>query len=123
MTALDLVRSEAFIDGQWSAADDGGRFDVVNPADGSVITSVADLGRAETARAIEAAAIAQKAWAKRTVKDRGAVLRRWYELLLDNSEALAQLMTAEMGKPIGESRGEVTYGASLRRTRRRSWLF
>ncbi|MEZ5279221.1 MAG: NAD-dependent succinate-semialdehyde dehydrogenase [Acidimicrobiales bacterium] len=113
MAALDLVRSEAFIDGQWSAADDGSRFDVVNPADGSVITSVADLGRAETARAIEAAAIAQKAWAKRTAKDRGAVMRRWYELLLDNSEALAQLMTAEMGKPIGESRGEVTYGASF----------
>ncbi|MHB1373327.1 MAG: NADP-dependent succinate-semialdehyde dehydrogenase [Thauera sp.] len=113
LTDAALLRTEAYIDGQWIQADAGARFAVSNPADGSVIASVPDLGAAETRRAIAAAEAALPAWRARTAKERAAVLRRWFELILANQEDLAVLMTAEQGKPLSEARGEVAYGASF----------
>ncbi len=108
-----LLRTQAYIGGEWVDADSGATFDVTDPATGDVIASVADLGVEETRRAVDVADAAQKAWAARTAKDRGAILRRWYELFHEHSEDLARIMTLEMGKPIGESRGEVVYAASF----------
>ncbi len=108
---MKLVETAAFIDGLWIEA--AATFEVTNPADGSVIAKVADLGAAETAVAIEAAHRAFPAWAARTAKDRGAILRRWSDLMLAHADDLARLMTAEQGKPLAEARGEVVYGASF----------
>jgi len=109
----DLLREQAFIDGAWTGADDGATFDVTNPADGESLAAVADLGPAETERAVQAALAAWSEWRKRTAKDRAAVLRRWYDLILEHRNDLGMLMTAEQGKPLSESRGEVLYGASF----------
>jgi succinate-semialdehyde dehydrogenase/glutarate-semialdehyde dehydrogenase len=108
-----LLRSQAFVGGQWVDADDGRAFAVTNPADGAEIGRVPALGQAETRRAIEAAAGAFPAWRAKTAKERAAILRKWYELILANAEDLAVLMTAEQGKPLAEARGEVIYGASF----------
>jgi len=108
---MTLIETRAFIDGQWIAAE--ATFEVVNPADGNVIAEVADLGAAETRTAIAAAHRAFPAWAARTAKDRGAILRRWSDLILARTDELARLMTAEQGKPLAEARGEVAYGASF----------
>ncbi|MFZ0269880.1 NAD-dependent succinate-semialdehyde dehydrogenase [Caulobacter sp.] len=108
---LELVETAAFIDGLWIESET--TFEVLNPADGTVITRVADLGASETRVAIEAAHRAFPAWAARTAKARGAILRKWSDLMLVHSEALARLMTAEQGKPLAESRGEVAYGAAF----------
>ncbi|GAA0311056.1 NAD-dependent succinate-semialdehyde dehydrogenase [Rhodovulum strictum] len=109
----DLLVSRAFVGGAWIEADDGARFEVRNPATGAVLASVPDLGRAETARAIEAARGAQVAWAARPAKERAQVLRRWYELMMAAQEDLAVILTAEMGKPLAEARGEIAYGAAF----------
>ncbi|PVM86905.1 NAD-dependent succinate-semialdehyde dehydrogenase [Caulobacter radicis] len=111
MTALNLVETEAFIDGLWIGGE--ATFDVTNPADGALIARVADLGAGETRIAIEAAHRAFPAWAARTAKERGAILRRWSDLMLAHADDLARLMTAEQGKPLAESKGEVSYGASF----------
>ena len=111
LTDSRLLQSDAFIDGQWVAASQ--RFPVRNPATDDVIADVADLGEAEARRAIEAAARAFPAWRKKTAKERAAILRRWFELIMANQEDLARLMTAEQGKPLAETRGEVAYGASF----------
>ena len=108
-----LLRNKALVGGAWIDADSGATFDVVNPADGTLVASVASLGVPETRRAIAAAEAAQKEWARRTAKDRGVIMRRWYELLLDHQEDLARIMTMEMGKPIRESRGEVVFAANF----------
>ncbi|MBR3369262.1 MAG: NAD-dependent succinate-semialdehyde dehydrogenase [Rhodobacteraceae bacterium] len=108
-----LLETRAFVGGEWVDADDGARFDVRNPARGDVIAQVADLGRAETARAIAAADKARHGWAARTGKDRAGVLRKWFDLMMDNQEDLALILTAEMGKPLSEARGEIAYGASF----------
>ena len=108
-----LLRTQAYVGGEWIDADSGATFDVTDPATGEVVASVADLGVHETRRAVDLAEVAQKGWAARTAKDRGAVLRRWYELFLEHKEDLALIMTSEMGKPIGESRGEVVYAANF----------
>ncbi len=108
-----LLRTDAFIDGTWCPADGGTAFAVANPADGSHLADVADLGARETRRAIEAAARAFPAWRDRLAKDRAVLMRRWMSLILDNQEDLAVLMTAEGGKPLAEARGEVAYGASF----------
>ena len=108
-----LLRTQAYVGGEWIDADSGATFAVTDPATGEVVASVADLGVDETRRAVDLAEVAQKAWAARTAKDRGAVLRRWYELFLEHKEDLALIMTSEMGKPIGESRGEVVYAANF----------
>ncbi|ENO75246.1 NADP-dependent succinate-semialdehyde dehydrogenase [Thauera sp. 63] len=108
-----LLRTRAYIDGAWTEADDGARFDVLNPADGGVLASVPDMGAAEARRAIEAAAAALPAWRARTAKERAAILRKWFELIMAHQEDLAVLMTSEQGKPLAEARGEVAYGASF----------
>lgn len=91
----------------------GQTFEVTNPADGAVLATLPDMGAAETAAAIDAAHAAFPAWGARTAKDRGAILRRWSDLILEHTERLAALMTAEQGKPLAEARGEVAYGASF----------
>ncbi|HQW08032.1 MAG TPA: NADP-dependent succinate-semialdehyde dehydrogenase [Steroidobacteraceae bacterium] len=108
-----LLRQQCYIDGQWVDADSKRALDVVNPASGEKLGTVPNAGAAETRRAIEAAARAFPAWAARTAKDRGAILRRWSDLMLANQEDLATLMTAEQGKPLAESKGEIAYAASF----------
>ena len=108
-----LLETRGLIAGEWVAADDGATFDVINPARGDVVARVADFSRTETARAIEAAEAARHAWAARPAKERAQILRKWYDLMVANTEDLAIILTAEMGKPLAESRGEVAYGASF----------
>jgi len=108
-----LLATRAYVAGQWIAADDGTTFPVTNPARGDVIAHVPNLGRTETARAIAAAQIAQKDWAARTGKERAGVLRRWFDLMMAAQDDLALILTAEMGKPLAEARGEIAYGASF----------
>ncbi|WP_271106055.1 NAD-dependent succinate-semialdehyde dehydrogenase [Pseudomonas tohonis] len=110
---LNLLREQAYVNGQWIEADDEGRFAVTNPANGELIAEVASLGRVETARAIDAAQAALPAWRARTAKERSTILRRWYELIMANQEDLARLLSWEQGKPLAESRGEIAYGASF----------
>jgi len=106
-----LIREACFIDGAWVEGER--TFAVKNPATGEVLAHVPDMGAAETERAIAAAKAAQEPWAALTAKDRAAVLKRWHALILENAEDLALIMTAEQGKPLAESRGEVAYGASF----------
>ena len=108
-----LLATKAYVAGQWIEADDGATFAVTNPARGDVICHVPDLGRAETARAIAAAEAAMKDWAKRTGKDRANVLRKWFNLMMEHQDDLGAILTAEMGKPLAEAKGEVAYGASF----------
>ncbi|WP_343117161.1 NAD-dependent succinate-semialdehyde dehydrogenase [Ostreiculturibacter nitratireducens] len=108
-----LLATKAFVAGEWVDADDGATFPVTNPARGDVICHVPDLSRVETARAIDAAAAAQKEWAARTGKERAAVMRRWYDLMMANQDDLGTILTAEMGKPLAEAKGEIAYGASF----------
>lgn len=108
-----LFRSRAYIDGQWADADSGATFEVRNPATGGRLGTVPSMGETETRRAIIAAEDAGPAWRARTAKDRAAILRRWHDLMLANQDDLAALMTAEQGKPLAESRGEIAYAASF----------
>lgn len=108
-----LLKADAYIDGQWRGAADGSRFDVLNPATGAVIASLPDMGVAETREAIEAANAAWPAWRQKTGKERAGILRKLFFLMIENQEDLAQLITAEGGKPLAESRGEVAYGAAF----------
>ena len=108
-----LLRRECHIDGQWVGADDGAEIDVLNPATGERLGTVPRLGAAETRTAIAAADRALPAWRAKTAKQRAAVLRRWFELMVENQDDLAVLMTAEQGKPLAEARGEVLYAASF----------
>ncbi|MDF3837761.1 NAD-dependent succinate-semialdehyde dehydrogenase [Cupriavidus basilensis] len=108
-----LLRSQAFIGGQWQDADSGATFAVTNPVDGSAIGTVPLMGAAETARAIESARVAQAAWRRKTARERAQVLRAWYGLMLANADDLALLMTTEQGKPLAEARGEALYAASF----------
>ena len=108
-----LATDKALIAGEWIAAGDAGKtFDVTNPSTGDVIATLPNMGRAETARAIDAAYKAQKLWAAKTGKERAAVLRKLYDLLVANADDLATILTTEMGKPLAEAKGEVLYGAS-----------
>ncbi len=108
-----LLETRAYVAGEWSNADDGKTFDVVNPARGDVIAQVADLSRAEVARAIAAAAVAMKDWAARPAKERAQIMRRWFDLMMANQDDLGTILTAEMGKPLAEAKGEIAYGASF----------
>jgi succinate-semialdehyde dehydrogenase/glutarate-semialdehyde dehydrogenase len=108
-----LFRQQAYLDGAWVDADGGATIDVDNPATGDVLGTVPKMGAAETRRAIEAAEAALPAWRAKTAKERAQILRRWFELMMANQEDLAALMTAEQGKPLAESRGEIAYAASF----------
>lgn len=108
-----LLKNQAYINGQWVDAKSGNTFAVSNPATGETITQVAKLGAEETADAIAAAEIAMVGWRALPAKSRAIILRRWFDLLMENQEDLAIIMTAEQGKVLAESRGEVAYGASF----------
>ncbi len=108
-----LLVTKAFLAGKWVDSDASTTFEVVNPARGDVIAQVADLGRIETARAIKAADEAMKGWAGRTAKERSNILRAWFNLMVENADDLAIILTAEQGKPLAEAKGEIIYGASF----------
>src|SRR5277367_4190154 len=108
-----LLRELCFIDGGWSAADNGAILDVTNPATSEKLGSIPNMGAAETRRAIAAAAAALPAWRARTAKERAIIMRRWFDLMTENQEDLATLMTAEQGKPLAESKTEILYAASF----------
>jgi succinate-semialdehyde dehydrogenase / glutarate-semialdehyde dehydrogenase len=106
-----LLKDKCYINGAWVGG--AATIDVTNPVDESVICSVPRLGTKDTRDAIEGAEKAQKLWAKKTAKDRAGILRKWFTLMMENHEDLAQILTAEQGKPLAESRGEIAYGASF----------
>ena len=108
-----LFRQQCYIAGQWCDAADGATLPVNNPATGEILGTVPKMGAAETRRAIEAAGEAFPAWRLKTAKERAGILRRWFELMIENLEDLAVLMTAEQGKPLAESKGEIAYAASF----------
>src|SRR6056297_3252636 len=107
-----LLAEKAYIGGQWVDGDNG-TFEVTNPARGDVIAHVADLSRAQVARAIAEAEVAQKDWAKWTGKERAAVLRKFFDLMMENQHDLGVILTAEQVKPLAEAKGEIAYGASF----------
>ena len=106
-----LLKTDALINGQWIAGSS--RFDITDPATGTLLTSVANLGPVETEAAIAAANAAWPAWKAKTAKERSIILRKWYDLLMANQDDLGRIMTAEQGKPLPEAKGEVAYGASF----------
>lgn len=107
-----LLKTRCFIDGEWVGAE-APQIDVTDPATGEVIATVPSLGAKETREAIEAAHRAQKEWAARPAKERAAVLRRWFDLMMENQDDLAAILTAEQGKPLTEAKGEIAYAASF----------
>ena len=109
----ELFRQQAYIGGRWCEADNGTSFQVTNPATGEVLGQVPDMGAAETRRAIEAAKAAWPGWRRKTAKERANLLRKWHDLMMANLDDLARLMTAEQGKPLAESKGEIGYAASF----------
>ncbi len=108
-----LIKTGAYVNGAFVGAARGTVFPVSNPSTGETLAELPDMDAGDVARAVEAAEAARASWAARTAKDRAAVLRRWYDLMMANQEDLAAIMTAEQGKPLAESRGEVAYGASF----------
>lgn len=108
-----LLCQQSFVAGHWIDADDGKTLPVFNPATGELIGNVADLGKAETNRAVEAACEAWPAWRRRTADERAAILRRWHELLVRHADDLAMILTSEQGKPLREAKGEILYAASF----------
>jgi len=108
-----LLRERCYIDGAWVTTDDGATLPVHNPATGAALGVIPNLGVVETRRAIDAAAAALPAWAARTAKERAVLLRRWFDLIVAAQDDLAVLMTAEQGKPLAESKGEIAYAASF----------
>jgi len=108
-----LLRQQAYIDGAWCDAVEGKTVDVINPATGDTLGTVPHMGAQETRRAIAAANAAWPAWRKKTARERAQILRTWYELMLENADDLAAIMTAEQGKPLAESKGEIGYAASF----------
>ena len=109
----DLLKTKAFIDGKWTDSDNRSTFPVINPATGEVICEVVSCGKNETRRAIEAAEKARPSWQKIPIKEKANILRKWFELMVEAQEDLAQILTAEQGKPLFESRGEIAYGANF----------
>jgi len=109
----DLLRAQSYINGKWVDAKDGGVFAVDNPATGSHIAHVANLGAAQAQLAIDAASAAFPAWRARTAKERSVILRKWFDLIVANTDDLARIMTIEQGKPFAEAKGEIAYGASF----------
>jgi succinate-semialdehyde dehydrogenase/glutarate-semialdehyde dehydrogenase len=109
----DLLRQQCYLAGEWRAADSGRTAEVRNPATAELLGTVPNMGAAETRRAIEAAHAAMPAWSKQTAGERARILRRWFELMMAHQQDLAVIMTAEQGKPLAESKGEIAYAASF----------
>ncbi|WP_312148151.1 NAD-dependent succinate-semialdehyde dehydrogenase [Brevundimonas sp.] len=108
-----LLRHQAYIDGRWIDADDGATFEVTDPATGEVLATAPAMGAAETRRAIAAAEAAMKPWAAKTAGERARILRRWFDLMMSEQEALGRLLTREQGKSLTEAKGEIAYAASF----------
>ena len=108
-----LLETRGYLAGNWVSGDKNQTFDVINPARGDTIGKVANLSRKQISAAIDSAYEAQKEWANRTGKERANILRRWFDLMMENSEDLAKILTAEQGKPLAEANGEIAYGASF----------
>jgi succinate-semialdehyde dehydrogenase/glutarate-semialdehyde dehydrogenase len=108
-----LLRTQAYVAGNWLDASSQATRDVFNPATGKKLGTVPNMGAAETRKAIEAAAAALPAWSKKTAQERGLILRRWRDLMLENQDDLARIMTAEQGKPLAEARAEIAYAAAF----------
>lgn len=108
-----LLRQQCYLAGEWCGADSGATISVTNPATGEILGCIPRMGGAETRRAIDAANDALEEWKGRTAKERSVILRRWFELIMAHQEDLAVIMTAEQGKPLAESRGEIAYAASF----------
>lgn len=108
-----LFREACYIDGKWTGADSDQTIDVTNPASGDLLGTIPKMGADETRRAIEAANAAYPAWRAKTAKERATILRKWFDLMMENQEDLAKMMTAEQGKPLKESMGEIVYAASF----------
>jgi succinate-semialdehyde dehydrogenase / glutarate-semialdehyde dehydrogenase len=108
-----LLKAQWYINNTWKDTANAKTFDVTNPATGEVIIKVANCGAEETEQAIQAASKAFKLWSKKTAKERSDILRKWFNLVMDNADDLALIMTTEQGKPLAEAKGEVTYGASF----------
>ena len=108
-----VKNNRTLLAGQWVGADSAETFTVTNPANGQVIAEVPRMGKVETFRAIQAAEAAQKQWKMLTAKARAAILKGWFDLMIEHHEDLAKILTAEQGKPLAEARGEITYGASF----------
>jgi succinate-semialdehyde dehydrogenase / glutarate-semialdehyde dehydrogenase len=108
-----LFRQQCYVAGEWCNADSGKTLQVTNPATAAVIGTVPSMGKDETRRAIEAANAAFPAWRAKTAKERAAILRKWFELMMANQDDLAIIMTVEQGKPLSESKGEIAYAASF----------
>jgi succinate-semialdehyde dehydrogenase/glutarate-semialdehyde dehydrogenase len=113
ITDQSLLRSQAYLNGAWIDADNATSFEVTNPANGETITSVPDLGAAETRRAIDAANDAWPAWRERPAKERAILIRRWFDLVMEHQQDLARILSWEQGKPLAEAMGEIAYGASF----------
>jgi len=108
-----MLKQQCYIDGNWLDADQRGIINVTNPATGELLGTIPKMGGEETRRAIEAANAALPAWRAKTAKERSVILRRWFELMMANQEDLAVIMTAEQGKPLAESKGEIAYAAAF----------
>ena len=113
LSDTSLLETKGYLAGKWVTGDKNQTFDVINPARGDTIAKVANLSREQISAAIDMAYGAQKEWAKKTGKERATILRRWFELMMENAEDLAKILTAEQGKPMAESMGEIAYGASF----------
>ena len=109
----NLLQQNAFINNEWVPSANDKRFDVNNPANGELIAKVADCNEAETERSIVAAHNAFKTWGKTIAKERHSIMKKWFDLIIENADDLAMIMTTEQGKPLAEAKGEVTYGASF----------
>ena len=109
----ELIVSKGYIDGVFTSGNSNKTFDVNDPSTGELILKLPDMGISETKDAINAAQKAQKSWAAKTGKERSIILRKWYDLMMSNKDDLAKILTAEMGKPLAEAIGEITYGASF----------
>lgn len=112
LSRVDLFKQQSYINGEWLDADSGETLEVINPSSGLRLGTVPKMGAAEVRRAIEAAALAQKKWHALSAKKRAVILRRWFDLVMENQDDLARIMTLEQGKPLAEAKGEVAYGAS-----------
>ncbi|WLS10915.1 NAD-dependent succinate-semialdehyde dehydrogenase (plasmid) [Shinella sumterensis] len=111
-TSGDLLRDAGYVDGKWISDSAAGTFDVLNPATGETLATLPEMGAAETKAAIDAAYRVQPAWAARPAKERSILLRKWFDLMIAHADELAAILTAEMGKPLAEAKGEILYAAS-----------
>ena len=113
MSYTRFLKQQCYIDGKWCDADSGGTINVTDPGNGQVLGTVPNMGAAETARAIDAAERALPAWRARTAGDRAKILRKFFDLMMANQDALGELLTREQGKPLAEAKGEIAYSASF----------